>query len=195
LRMVGNPAEAEDLTQEAFLQAYRRIQIDFHSSRHPRLQARRNWRHSWMLGREFQVAIAQSANAATRTSEAWSARQPFCGRRIRRKLSGDDSAGLLARLRQSLKAAYSQRAEMLPPILEKVKSCERSRTVSELSGEKRGRFFEKEFQLIMMDPVPGIGYRDQAAIADGLQSRVFMRCREKARQSPEQQSRGRNLTE
>src|SRR5258705_78292 len=57
LRMVGDPMEAEDLTQEAFLQLFRKI----HTFRGESAFS------SWLHRRQLEIRIAQSAKAPTRT--------------------------------------------------------------------------------------------------------------------------------
>src|SRR6266478_365784 len=133
-----------------------------------------------MLSREFQVSNAQSTHAATCASEARSLRQLSPDGQITRKLSGDESAGLLPRLRQSLKATRNDK---------------QGSAVAESVRQERCGFFKEEVQLIMMDPVAGVRHSYQTAIANRLQSRIRMGHREKTFQPPEDQRRRGNLPE
>src|SRR5260370_10581233 len=90
-----------------------------------------------MLSREFQVSIAQSTHAATCASEARSLRQLSPDGQITRKLSGDESAGLLPPLRQNLKAARNDK--------------QGSAGAGSVRQERVGFFFEK-VQLGIMYP-------------------------------------------
>jgi hypothetical protein len=64
-----------------------------------------------------------------------------------------------------------------------------------LAGQERGGLAEKESQLIVVEPVAGARYGDQAAVADGLEARVVFRNGQETFESPEKQDRASDLAE
>src|SRR5260370_8750779 len=62
-------------------------------------------------------------------------------------------------------------------------------------GEEGGGFAEEEVELIVVHPVAGAGNLEQAALRDGLVARIFVRKRQKAFESPEEQRGAGDLAE
>jgi hypothetical protein len=62
-------------------------------------------------------------------------------------------------------------------------------------SEEGGGFAEEEIELIVMDPVAGVGHGDHAAIADGLPARIVLGNWKKGFESPEEQRRASDLAE
>jgi hypothetical protein len=71
----------------------------------------------------------------------------------------------------------------------------RSLVPGRLAGQERGGFAKEESELVVVDPVAGIGNSDETAIADSLKARVVFGNGKKTFESPEKQDWASDLAE